>query len=166
MEMTKFRFVSALGEFEFEGSEEYVERNISKLDTFIKILTTSGIHKKQEIKKQQEIQTGNETFSDELNVPAIFGEWMNSFKAKDLTDLDKALITAFYIQKKSPTNEFKTNEITTALSDNGIKIANPSGTLKRLSDKKYMFQVRKDGKIIYKRVSDIGEKKLKELLTT
>lgn len=165
METVKFRCVSAFGEFEFEGPEEYVERNISKIESFVKLLSVAPAVIGSEKKESKPGKQANTIISNDIHVPEVFGEWMNTFKAKKLTDLDKALIAAFYIQTKATANEFKTNEISTTLSDHGIKIANPSITLKRLSDKKYMFQVRKEGNISFKRISDSGVVRIKELLS-
>ena len=98
-----------------------------------------------------------------LDVPSTFGEWLHKFKA-DLSDLDKALITAYYIQSESPDNDFKTSQVNNSLKNHGIKLANPSETLHRLSTKKLLFQTRKVGKLKLMRVSADGIKHLKSLL--
>ena len=91
-----------------------------------------------------------------------FGEWFHGFK-DNVNDLDKALLTAYYEQKQSPENDFKTSAVNQSLQEHGIKLSNPSSSLKRLTAKKLLFQTRKVGKLKYMRVSADGVKYLKTL---
>ena len=89
---------------------------------------------------------------------------MHKFK-DSINGLDKALITAYYVQQQAAKNDFKTIEVNSSLKDHGIKLANPSKDLKSLETKKYLFQTRKEGpKIRFMRVSEDGVKYLKTLL--
>jgi hypothetical protein len=38
-----------------------------------------------------------------ISVPKSFGEWLHNFKG-ELSDLDEALLTAYYVQTESSTN--------------------------------------------------------------
>jgi hypothetical protein len=87
---------------------------------------------------------------------------MHSFKT-ELSDLDKALITAHFIQAQSTDNDFKTSEVNNSLKEHGIKLPNPSVSLQRLGEKKLLFQTRKVGKLRYMRVSTEGQKPLETL---
>lgn len=87
---------------------------------------------------------------------------MHGFK-EDVNDIQKALITARYVQSKSETNDFKTADVNKSLKDHGIKLSNPSRSLQLLSEKKYMFQTRKVGSLRYMRVSTDGQKHLEIL---
>jgi hypothetical protein len=82
-----------------------------------------------------------------------------------LSDQDKSLLTAYYVQSQSSTNDFKTSEVNKALMDHGIKLANPSVSLKRLGVKKLLFQTRKVGKLRFMKVSADGIAELRRLLT-
>ena len=100
--------------------------------------------------------------NSKIIVPEVFGEWLTMFK-DDLLDIDKALLTAYYVQQQSSQKEFKTSDINAALLEHGIKLSNPSRDLTFLTKKKYMFQTRKDGKLSIKRVSASGEEHLRTL---
>jgi len=102
------------------------------------------------------------TSEKELQVPNTFGEWFHGFK-NDINDSEKALITAYYVQKQSPQNDFKTSEVNKSLQEHGVKLSNPSNSLKNLSKKKLLFQTRKNGKLKYMRVSSDGVNHLKSL---
>jgi len=74
------------------------------------------------------------------------------------------LLTAYYVQSQSHTNDFKTSNVNKALKDHSIKLANPSETIRRLGVKKYLFQTRKIGKLRFMRVSADGLEELRRQL--
>lgn len=165
-ETAKFKLNLKTGEVEIEGSEAFVERQIQQLETLIESV---GLHTQQrdEGSGGAQFETSDSPISQQLATkeeqpPASFGEWMHTFRA-DINDLDKALITARYVQSQSPENDFKTSEVNKSLKDHGIKLSNPSGCLKRLGDKKLMFQTRKVGALKFMRVSVDGQKHLEGL---
>ena len=157
-ETTRIKLNLRNGEIEIEGSEAFVEKQIENLETLLELIRTN---KGATLNLDEGGDTGGEGTgtSDDNGIPSTFGEWMHLFKT-DLNDLDKALITARYVQHESQSNDFKTAEINKSLKDHGIKLANPSATLKRLISKKYLFQTRKIGKLIYMRLSVDGQKYL------
>ncbi|MBF2099186.1 MAG: hypothetical protein IGQ88_12550 [Gloeomargaritaceae cyanobacterium C42_A2020_066] len=109
--------------------------------------------------EQEKLASANER---ELQIPNTFGEWLHGFK-DDINDLEKAPITAYYVQKQSPQNDFKTSEVNKFLQDHGVKLSNPSNSLTRLAEKKLLFQTRKNGKLKYMRISSDGVNHLKSL---
>lgn len=162
----KFKLNIKTGEVEIEGSEAFVERQIQQLETLIE---TVGLRTQQRKEGSEgvPVDTNESPTSQQLTIkeelpPASFGEWMHSFRA-DINDLDKALITARYVQSQSPENDFKTSEVNNSLKDQGIKLSNPSSCLKRLGEKKLMFQTRKVGSLKFMRVSVDGQKHLESL---
>lgn len=165
-ETAKFKLNLKTGEVEIEGSEAFVERQIQQLETLIESV---GLHTQQRVEGPEgtQIESGDFPASQQLAnkeepPPASFGEWMHTFRA-DINDLDKALITARYVQSQSPENDFKTSEVNNSLKDHGIKLSNPSLCLKRLGEKKLMFQTRKVGSLRFMRVSVDGQKHLESL---
>ena len=108
------------------------------------------------------VELSTKKTNSKIIVPEAFGEWLTMFK-DDLLDIDKALLTAYYVQQQSQQNEFKTSDVNAALLEHGIKLSNPSRDLTYLTKKKYMFQTRKDGASSIKRVSASGEEYLKTL---
>lgn len=161
------------GEIEFEGSEQFVSNQLAAIDTIAEYMALlidndskddGNSIEEEEIaavaeEEEEKLVTAGE---QDLHMPDTFGEWFHGFK-DDVNDLDKALITAYYEQKQSPENDFKTSEVNQSLQEHGIKLSNPSGSLKRLAVKKLLFQTRKVGKLKYMRVSADGVKHLKTL---
>lgn len=165
-EAAKFKLNLKTGEVEIEGSEAFVERQIQQLESLIE---TVGLRSDRNVEEQEtpQFETDSTQSTDTLNTkedapPASFGEWMHSFRA-DINDLDKALITARYVQSQSTENDFKTSDVNKSLKEHGIKLSNPSSTLKRLAEKKLMFQTRKVGVLKFMRVSADGQTHLLNL---
>ena len=171
MENTKVKINIKSGEIEFEGSEEFVQSQMDNLDSIIRLL------KLNESKTNSSASIENvivDVYADPddvqedgvpsiESVPASFGEWMHMFK-ESINDVEKALLTAYFVQKQSDKNEFKTLEVSKSLKDHGIKLTNTSQSIKQLDTKKYIFQVRKEGdKLNFMRVSLDGVNHLKTL---
>ncbi|WP_353854148.1 hypothetical protein [Bacillus sp. Bos-x628] len=161
------------GELDFEGSEDFVKEQMDQLEAIVDIIAQLYVDDKdneieefiQEERKEVEESKLKTVEIDPLDVPDIFGEWQNRF-TDDTTDLDKALITAYFVQMNSEQNEFKTKEVNDTLKEHGIKLSNPSSSLDRLTEKKLTFQVRKLGKLKFLRVSAKGLSYLKTLIRT
>ena len=170
METTKVKINFRTGEIEMEGSEQFVKSQLEMLEPIVEYMAqlaggasgdSNGIENEHDaVVEEEKISTIGEKG---LEVPKTFGEWMHKFK-DDLNDLDKSLLTAYYVQKASTENDFKTSEVNKSLKEHGIKLSNPSASLQRLSSKKFVFQTRKVGKLKFLRVSSDGISHLKSLL--
>ena len=167
-EQATFRINLKTGEIEISGSEEFVEARIDSLGEILELVSESAVESEvveepanaSSSNQSEQASSASKATSD--GIPSTFGEWMHSFK-DDITDIQKALITARFVQSQSPENDFKTAEVNKSLKDHGIKLSNPSKSLKVLEEKKFLFQTRKVGKLSYKRVSTDGQAHLETL---
>ncbi len=161
------------GEVELEGSEQFVQSQLANIDSiaeYMALLASNNSVDDRNIVEQEEIAAVVEEEQEKLisvgdqglQVPNTFGEWSHGFKS-DVNDLEKALITAYYVQKQAPQDDFKTSEVNKSLQEHGVKLANPSNSLNRLSERKLLFQTRRNGKLKYMRVSSDGVNHLKSL---
>ncbi len=165
----KFKLNFRSGEIEIEGSEDFVKEQIEGLAELVSEL---GLRAKaaanesadeEDSREDRENSSGTKDEKDGLDGPTgTFGEWMHSFRS-EVDDLDKALITARYVQAQSSQNDFKTSEVNKALKDHGIRLSNPSRSIARLAEKRLMFQTRKVGVLRFMRVSVDGQAHLNSL---
>ena len=169
---TKFKVNLHEGTFEFAGEQSFVEKQISSLgdllETMQKVTKLNIAQKVNEPIHNNGIASStvdDNKSTNGLEIPETFGEYFHCFR-NDINDIEKALVTSFYVQKQSESNDFKTSEVNSALTEHGIKLSNPSRALKLLTDKKYIFQTKKVGKLKMMRVSKDGETHLKSLLTS
>ncbi|MGD1928849.1 MAG: hypothetical protein ACFB12_08045 [Leptolyngbyaceae cyanobacterium] len=169
----KVRINFKSGEVELEGSESFVQGQLENIDTiaeYVALLASSNFSGSTELEEEEEIAALVEEEEDKLSsageqgleMPGTFGEWFHGFR-DDINDLDKALIAAYFVQKQSSDNDLKTSEVNKSLKDHGIKLTNPSTSLRRLETKKLLFQTRKVGSLKFKRASADGVNHLKSL---
>jgi hypothetical protein len=92
------------------------------------------------------------------NLPEVFGEFYHEFRS-DVTDVDRILIAAAFVQSKDPDRVFTTKSANQVLLDQNIKVANASEAVRRLLNTKRAFAV-SDGKF---RVSSTGFEHLNSL---
>lgn len=164
-EIAKFKLNLKTGEIEVEGSEAFVERQVKALESLVDLMKLSApIDKTKDTPSNLGQGSDNKPDSGDIasdKIPDTFGEWMQTFKAE--SDGDKVLITARFVQSQAASNDFKTADVNKALKEHGIKLSNPSATLKNLVDRKLMFQTRKVGVLKYLRLSVDGQNYLSKL---
>jgi len=175
--VTKLYVNLTTGEISAEGSEAFVTGQMDNIKNLISLVRDKAIspqdsgHENTNSEEANIDTQGNggdvgaapQAKTGEIVVPDVFGEWLHQFKG-ETSDQDKALITAYYVQQSSAENDFKTSEINKSLIDHGIKLTNTSTTLKQLEQKKFLIQIRKVGRLSYKRVSPEGTKYLKSIM--
>lgn len=71
-----------------------------------------------------------------------FGEFIHPF-ASDITDVDRALIAAVYAQQQSEDSTFATNDVSELLKEQGIRLSNPSMSIRRNMVAKRIFSMSK-----------------------
>jgi len=150
-------------EVEIQGDEGFVERQIRNVESLLKVLNVANIgHQRNptQLRESASEHNGNDIKDNdqEKKLPDTFGEWFSSFPNK-LSDTDKALIAAYYIQRKSDNEGFRTSDVNNLLKEQNINLSNPSDSIRKLSKRKLVFIQKKAGKKlkIYK-VSREGEK--------
>lgn len=73
-------------------------------------------------------------------MPEFFGEFYSEFRS-DVTDVDKVLVAAAFVQSGDQERVFTTKAVNQALLDQNVKITNPSQCVRRLIDTKRAFVV-------------------------
>ncbi len=148
------RIKPSTGEIDIEGNEQFVNKMLDRFTLLIgdKAETPSKLTKSTPAQKKRGGGPGD------LKVPGTFGEFLHLFS--ELTDQDKVLVAAYFIQSNDPDDVFKTRAVNKLLKDHRIKIANAALAVKRHSTAKRVFTVRAG---VY-RVSKPGISYLKELL--
>jgi len=173
-DVTRVKINLLSGEIEFEGTESFVNAQLANLKDLIAVISIEGkgqrdsTHKRA-LNEQQDNVIGakdNEPSIGQIDaLPESFGEWLNKFP-KGMNGSDQILIAGYYLQKKSETNDFKTGDANKLLKEQGIKLANPADSLKKLSSSKRVFVNSKNGKLSMYRVSQSGEEHIISLLTS
>ena len=89
---------------------------------------------------------------------ALFGEFYSQFRS-DISDIDKVLVAAVFVQTKDADRCFTTKSANQLLVDQNIKVSNASESVRRLMQTKRVFVV-SSGRF---RVSTIGLEYLNNL---
>lgn len=142
----------ATGELEIEGPASVVQEWWSKLWPELNAAQKSG--NASRLDGRPPISPSTQT----VELPEIFGEFFNGFRA-DITDIDKVLVAAAFIQGRDAERVFTTKGANQLLLDQNIKVANASESIRRLVSSKRAFVV-SDGKF---RISTGGFDHLKSL---
>ena len=135
----RFRINLSTRELEVEGSEEFVREYAERFENVISTFTneknfkftTSTPYVTDEAKSQNQ-----EGFHE---MPEIFGEFFQKF-SKEISDIDKVLVAAYFAQKQDEENVFTTAIANNHLKSMGIKVANAS----RARGVKYLIGMKKD----------------------
>lgn len=139
-------------EFEVDGSEQFVREYTDQLKELLGTENAYSI-------------CSSDSTSDPASaaqildvLPTEFGEYYHSFTCK-LTDNDKILIAAFYLQQRNDDNQFATGKANDLLQLHSIKVSNPSLCVKRNIAKRRIFALSKRSF----KVSDIGLAYIQEI---
>jgi hypothetical protein len=74
------------------------------------------------------------------NLPEVFGEFYTEFRS-DITDVDKVLVAAAFVQGKDQERVFTTKAANLVLLDQNIKVTNASENVRRLIQTKRAFVI-------------------------
>ena len=131
----RLRVVPATGEFEIEGSEQFVKEFWGELQPLID--RDRGTHAQE---SPRHAEASSQEVKAEGEVPETFGEYLSHF-GKGLSGTDQILVAGHFQQTKSEGNVFTTGEANGLLMDQGVKLSNPSQSVKNNVDRNNVFKV-------------------------
>ncbi|MDH3662261.1 MAG: hypothetical protein OEU92_19905 [Alphaproteobacteria bacterium] len=157
---TRLKINLSAGEFEVEGSEAFVERYAERIDALFAGLAGSG--SAEPVLPTPATVTLNANSSNgaaiQGSAPAHIGEWLEHMP-RSATDVDRMLLSGYFAQLRSGDQSFGTGEANALLTDQGIKVGNPSQCVKQNLVAKRVFKHQRRY-----RVSQTGLEQLRQLL--
>ncbi|MEZ5932635.1 MAG: hypothetical protein R3F54_11870 [Alphaproteobacteria bacterium] len=162
---TRLRINLSQGEFEVEGSEAFVERYAQRIDALF-----AGLKDGRGAEPSPAPALPAETASRSAGAgssngaarngtaPEHLGEWLEHMP-RSATDVDRMLLAGYYAQLRSGDNSFGTGEANALLTDQGIKVGNPSQCVKQNLVAKRVFK-----HLRRYRVSQTGLDQLRQLI--
>lgn len=160
---TRLRINLSQGEFEVEGSEAFVERYAERIDALFASLANGRSAEPiaalpaATIRQPVSANPSNGTASNG-NSPEHLGEWLEHMP-RSATDVDRMLLAGYFAQVRSADQCFGTGEANALLTDQGIKVGNPSQCVKQNLVAKRVFKHHRRY-----RVSQTGLDQLRQLL--
>ena len=158
---TRLKINLSQGEFEVEGSEAFVQRYAERIEALFETLKPTA---SQELPPALPSPTssrqsrGANGAEDPNNLPDHLGEWLEHMP-RSATDVDRMLLSGYYAQRRSADQCFGTGEANALLTDQGIKVGNPSQCVKQNLVAKRVFKHHRRY-----RVSQTGLDQLRQLL--
>ncbi len=164
------------GEFEIEGSEEFVNSYEESIKSFVTILQ-KGASEAPARKADTPRSATGEQFSifEASPLPATaalpkqengsmspgesFGEFYHR-RPKNVSKTDIVLMASYFIQSKNDDGVFTTREVTKLLKDHGLDLSNPAHFIKLNQEYKKVFKMRQG----HYKVSEEGTEHLKSIL--
>lgn len=150
-ERAKLRINLAQREFEVEGSESFVKTYAERLDQLLVWLT-------QQTAAGASAPPVARPDGDGLAAADTFGELLQRLP-RTATDVDRMLVAGYFAQQSGGDNGFATGEANRLLTEQGVKVGNPSQCVKQNLLAKRVFK--HQGRY---RVSQIGLDYLRQLI--
>ncbi len=158
---TRLKINLSLGEFEVEGSEAFVERYVERIDALFAKLA-NGKNENAVLPATNTVSTLDVSPSNAVprngSAPSHIGEWLEHMP-RSATDVDRMLLAGYFAQLRSGDQSFGTGEAAILLTDQGIKVGNPSQCVKQNLVAKRVFKHQRRY-----RVSQTGLDHLRQLL--
>ncbi|HZA66014.1 MAG TPA: hypothetical protein VE592_03640 [Geminicoccaceae bacterium] len=145
----RLRINLAQREFEVEGSESFVKAYAERLDQLLARLT-----------QPSEMPSRAAPESEGPADTHTFGELIQRLP-RAATDVDRMLVAGYFAQRNGADHGFGTGEANTLLTEQGVKVGNPSQCVKQNLLAKRVFK--HQGRY---RVSQIGLDYLRQLIGT
>jgi hypothetical protein len=146
----KLRINLAQREFEVEGSESFVKTYAERLDQLLERLMEQPAAARPPGSAPPD--------ADALQGTGTFGELLQRLP-RAVTDVDRMLVAGYFAQQRGADNGFATGEANTLLTEQGVKVGNPSQCVKQNLLAKRVFK--HQGRY---RVSQIGLDHLRQLI--
>ncbi len=160
---TRLRINLSQGEFEVEGSEAFVERYAERIDALFAGLANGPADEPEPAlpaatTPARPLNTIPTNGAAAAAAPEHLGEWLEHMP-RSATDVDRMLLSGYYAQVRSADQCFGTGEANALLTDQGIKVGNPSQCVKQNLVAKRVFKHHRRY-----RVSQTGLDQLRQLL--
>jgi hypothetical protein len=153
-ERARLRVNLAQSEFEVEGSEAFVRTYAERFDALLDRLNGSV-----PTSERPAVAAAPAPNTAELPIEgASLGELLHHLP-RSATDVDRMLLAGYFAQSRSSDKAFGTGEANTLLTEQGIKIGNPSQSVKQNVVARRVFRHQRRY-----RVSQIGTDHLRQLL--
>ena len=121
----RLRVKHGAGEFEIEGSEDFVEKHRDELLLLLRevppVEEKEGTHPSSEARSPNTGGTGS--------TPSSFGEYRSTFP--ELTHANELLIAANFVQEQKGDSEFTYQEASELVQLHGVKVSNPKQVIER-----------------------------------
>ncbi len=130
--MAKLRVNLQAGEFEVEGSEAFVERYSARIEALLRRLGRPTTN--MDAVEAMAIGPDDE--------PLPFGSWLQRLP-RTATDVDRMLLAGWRLQEATAENWFATADANRLLIEHGIKLGNPSQSVKQNLIAKRAFLVQR-----------------------
>jgi hypothetical protein len=153
-ERARLRINLAQREFEVEGSETFVRAYASRFETLLKRIDGEG---------EADMEPTPPAPLQGVPVqrppsPSTFGELLHHLP-RAASDVDRILVAGHYVQGRSHDMSFSTGEANALLTDQGVKVGNPSQCVKQNLIAKRVFK--HQGRY---RISQTGADHLRQIL--
>ena len=155
----RIRVNLSISEIEVEGTETFVREYVDKLED---LLESRKKQPKVRSAPQEMAVTEQAPAPAKADMPEVFGEYLQQFP-RSITDIDRVLIAAYFVQSHDPKVCFTTGNTNKLLTEQGHKVANASDCVKKSTKTKRVFAVPSSGKGKY-RVSRTGIDYINKLL--
>lgn len=154
----RLRINLAQREFEVEGSESFVEGFAERFRELLDGLENVSLPLPQPAVANTAPAVESRA-ADAASALGSFGEFIMRLPSNS-TDVDKMLAAGYFVQQQSPDDAFGTADANKRLTEQGIKLGNPSQCVKQSLMAKRVFMISK-GRY---RVSQPGRAYLRQLL--
>ena len=142
--MARLRVNLQAGEFEVEGSEEFVRADAARIDALLGRIEDRAATRPD----RTPVPTGAEDAADADAVAvagagdaeAPFGALLQALP-RSATDVDRMLLAGWHLQRSAADRAFATADANRLLLDHGHKLGNPSQSVKQNLSAKRAFQV-------------------------
>lgn len=117
------------GEFEVEGSEAFVSAYASRFEAWLGRLDETGGLRRPKVEPVPERQPAAESFGELLqHLP------------RAASDVDRILLAGYFAHLRSADRSFTTGEASALLTEQGIKVGNPSQCVRQSLAAKRVFK--------------------------
>lgn len=168
-EKAKIRINLNSREVEIEGSEDFVSKYDETINSFLEKIyleddrkNQSKINNEVEHTKVQTTNSNGDNHDDNNNIDddASFGELYNKL-SNSAKDVDKMLLAGYFVQLSSEDKIFSTRDASRLLLEQGVKLTNPSASLKSNMSTKKVFKHKG-----HYRISETGISYIKSLTSS